>query len=80
MPRFIVRYLGKGERPELAVTKIRALEGVSIVDDSGPMLLVDAPEQALRAAVGTDADWMITPEVHYTVPDTRKKVKGPPER
>jgi hypothetical protein len=44
------------------------------------MLLVDAPEQALRAAVGTDADWMIAPEVHYAVPDTRKKVKGPPER
>ena len=79
MPRFIVRYLGKGERPQQAVVRIRALEGASILDDSGTMLLVDASEQALRGAVGSDADWMIAPEVQYKVPDTRKKLKGSPQ-
>lgn len=72
MARFIVRYRGKGARPEATVQKLRSIDGATIVDDSGRMVLVDAPEQAVRSAVANDPDWLVAPEVAYPLPDTRE--------
>ena len=80
MSRFILRYRGQGARPQDAVEKILAIGGASVLEDSDRMMLVEAPEQELRKAIGSEADWIITPEVKYEVPDTRKKVRKPPSR
>lgn len=77
MRRFILRYRGEGARPQDAVEKIRAIGGASVLEDSARMLLVEAPEQELRQALGSEADWIVAPEVTYEVPDTRKKVRKP---
>lgn len=78
MARFILRYRGAGSRPAAVVDNIRRLDGANIVDDSGRMLLVDAPEQSLRGVLGEDKDWVVSPERSFPIPDTRKKVERPP--
>ncbi len=79
MPRFVVRYRGKGERPQDAVDKVQGIEGASVLEDSGRMMLVEAPEQALRNALAPETDWMISPQVIYSIPGTRKKIQAPPK-
>ncbi len=79
MARFIVRYRGKGERPPDAVKKVQGIAGAAVLEDSGRMMLVEAPEHALRTALASEDDWLVSPEVGYAVPDTRKKVEGPPQ-
>ena len=79
MPRFIVRYNGNAPRPQDVVDRVRAIPGAAVVDDSGRMMLVDAPgADHVRAAVGSSDDWLVTPEKTYPVPDTRKRVLRPP--
>jgi hypothetical protein len=80
MPRFIVRYRGKGERPREAVERVQRIRGAAVLVDSGRMMLVEAAEQALRNALAPERDWLIAPEVIYSVPDTRKKVRAPAKR
>lgn len=80
MPRFIVRYRGQGARPQDAVERICAIGGASVLEDSGRMMLVEAPEQELRKALGPEPDWIVMPEVKYEVPDTRQKVRKPPSK
>lgn len=76
MPRFVVRYRRQGERPPDVLEKVHGITGASVLEDSGRMMLVEAPEQALRNTLAED-DWLISPEVNHPVPDTRKKVKSP---
>ncbi len=79
MPRFVVRFRGQGKRPQDAVDRVQRIEGASILEDSDRMMLVDASEQALQRALTPETDWIITPEVTYPMPDTRKRVKAPPK-
>lgn len=77
MARFVVRYRGKGARPGEMVERLRAIAGASVIDDTGRMMLLDAPEHALRSALASDPDWVIAPEVGYGIPDTRKRIEKP---
>jgi hypothetical protein len=75
MPRFILRYRGSGPAHPEDVGKIRALPDTTVLDSSSNrMMLVDAPEQHLRAAVRDMPDWVLIPEQTVPLPDTRKKV------
>ena len=78
MSRLIVRYRGEGPRPESTITQLRSLPDVSIIDDSGRMLLIDGPEAMVRDALRPSDDWIIAPEKKYSIPDVRKKVERPP--
>ena len=78
MSRFILRYRGKGGRPEEMVQRIRQLDGANVLDDSGRMLLVDAPEEALRQLIETQSDWILCSERVFPLPDTRKRIEHPP--
>jgi hypothetical protein len=78
MARFVVRYRGAGDRPREALQRVQSIEGAQVLDDTGRMMLVEAPEHELRSALGTDADWVLSPEVNYPLPDTRKRPASPP--
>ena len=69
MARFIVRYRGRGPKPADVVEQIGKLPSVSIVDASDKMLLVEAPEESLRHLLGQSADWLISPELSYEIPE-----------
>lgn len=74
MDRFILRYQGKGSKPQWNVQQIRSLQNITVVDDSSPrMILVDAPEDELRALVDSMPDWVMSREKTYRLPDPRPR-------
>ena len=73
MQRFVLRYLGKGD-PKGVHAKLRAL-GVAIVEDSGRMLLVAAPNPSLKHSLASERDWLVVPEVTHERPDPRQSEK-----
>jgi hypothetical protein len=77
-PRFILRYRGDGAPPDADVARVHGLDDATVVGESPRMLLVESEPEALRSLVDTLPDWMMAPEQQYGVPDTRKKVEGPP--
>ena len=63
------------------VGKIRSLPNTEVLDSSSDrMMLVDGPEEHLRAALKDMPGWAMTPEQTIPVPDTRKKILRPPDR
>lgn len=76
MARFILRYQGKGPKPQQNIEQIRSLDDISIIDDSSPrMILVDAPEDELKALVDSMPDWVMSQERTYRVPDPRPRLR-----
>jgi hypothetical protein len=68
--RFVLRYRGKGEYPARTIQRIRG-----IGEDTGRMMLVEAPERELHEAMQLERDWLVTPETAYALPDPREAIK-----
>lgn len=51
------------------------MQGVTVLDESPRMLLVDGPAEALNAAVRRFQGWELVPEGFTPLPDTRVKIK-----
>jgi hypothetical protein len=75
MSRFILRFRGKGPKPTQDVERIRALPNTEVIDDSSRMILVEAPEAELKAAVASMPQWMVTEERVISLPDPRPKLR-----
>ena len=74
----MLRYRGEGAKPEDDVAKVQRLGDAVVVDSSPRMLLVESEPEALQSLVDDMPDWVMAPEQQYQVPDTRKKIEGPP--
>jgi hypothetical protein len=57
--------------------ELGSLKGVTIIESSPRMVLVDAPAKVLERAMQEFSDWMVIPETFTPVPDTRPKLKHP---
>jgi hypothetical protein len=80
MARFILRFRGPGSAQTEDIGRIRSLPGTAILDSSSDrMMLVDGPEEHLRAALKDLPGWTMIPEQTVPLPDTRKKVLHPPD-
>ena len=81
MSHFILRYRGSGSVQPADVGRIRALPNAKILDSSSDrMILIEASEEDLRAALKDMPDWLMIPEQTVPLPDPRKKVLHPPSR
>jgi len=78
MGRFTLRYTGSGSAPTSFVEQVRGHEGVSILDESPRMLLVEGPEAELQRLLETASGWLLVPERSISLPDLRPRVKRPP--
>jgi hypothetical protein len=79
MPHFILRYRGSGSAQAGDIGRIRSLPNTAILDfSSDRMMLVDGPEEHLRAALKEMSGWIMIPEQTVPLPDPRKKVLHPP--
>jgi hypothetical protein len=76
--RFVLRYRGEGAAPDADVALVRDLAGTVVVHSSDRMLLVESDGRPLAELVDGLADWVMAPEQSYAVPDTRKRIEGPP--
>ncbi len=77
--RFVLRYRGDGPMPPAEVAQVSALADAVVVDSSPRMLLVDCDPEPLEALVDALPNWVMAPEQHFPVPDTRRRPKGPPQ-
>ena len=69
MDRFILRYQGSGPKPDEDVAQVRGLRHTTVIDDSPRMLLVEAPEAALRELVDKKPEWVMAREQCYKLPE-----------
>ncbi len=76
--RFVLRYQGTGPAPGADLARIAALSRAVILDASPRMLLVEADADALGALAATLADWVMAPEQHLPLPDTRQRADHAP--
>ena len=80
MARFIVRYVGTGPRPASDVERIRAVEELTVIDDSSSrMLLVEASEERVKEVMASMSGWIWSPERTIRLPDPRPKPRRGPK-
>jgi hypothetical protein len=77
--RFVLRYRGDGPAPAADVERVHGLPGAVVVNSTARMLLVEAQAGPLRDLVESLPNWVMGADVSYEVPDTRKKVRRPPD-
>jgi len=73
----ILRYKRSGAPPASDVEEIRAVPGLTVLDDAGRMLLVDLPESEIPKLSQSIADWSVSREESVPLPDTRPSVRKP---
>lgn len=78
MRRFILRYTGGGAAPPADVDAILGQGGLTVVDRTPRMLLVDAAPSVVDRLVGALRGWVSAPERSLPVPDVRPKVRRAP--
>lgn len=78
MANYILQYKGSGRPDPQAVKETLHVCGVSIIDGSllPHAALLDMSESEVEnVRCRFEADWSLTPEKKYTVPDTKKRTK-----
>ena len=61
--------------PEGDLQRIRGHEGVSVVDSTDRMLLVDGEPSAVDSLKGSLPDWVLSPEQTMSAPDPRPRIR-----
>jgi len=77
--RYVLRYLGDGPKPPADVSRARQAPGVTVVDESPKMLLIEGDDASLAGLAEAFPGWAVTPEQTYSIPDARKRLGGPPD-
>jgi len=75
--RFVVRWEGPDSPPAGAVARLRGIAAFEILDATPRMLLVEAPEEELRAVVEGMPGWLLVPEKRIERPDPRRRARRP---
>jgi hypothetical protein len=79
MGKYILRYVGTGPRPVADVQRIRAVQELTVLDDSSRMLLIEASEERVKEVVGSMPGWTWSPERTIRLPDPRPKPRRGPK-
>lgn len=74
MTRFILRYTGAGEKPPTDLRHIQGQPGVTVIDESSRMLLVEMPEEGASALKASLHSWSVSKDVIVPLPDSRERV------
>jgi hypothetical protein len=80
MGRFIVKCQSHGSVPEVDLSTIRDRPGVTVLDESNRMMLIESSQEVAEKLSDLLPSWSITPEVITALPDTRLQIReGPSE-
>lgn len=71
--RYVLRFKGQGATPVADVEQVRSMSGVTVLEESSRMLLVEGDDEAVPALESLSG-WTVAPERTYTVPDARKRL------
>jgi hypothetical protein len=74
--KFILRFCGEGAKPPADVKRIKQCEGVTVIDQSTPrMLLVEGPKAQVRKLADSMPDWALSEERRNALPKPRPRVR-----
>jgi hypothetical protein len=74
-----VRYVGEGLRPSSDVQRILTTPGLTVLDDTPRMMLVEAGARDLKSLIGSMPGWTCTPERAIPLPDPRPRPRRGPK-
>ncbi|TMQ33227.1 MAG: hypothetical protein E6K70_14275 [Planctomycetota bacterium] len=74
--RYILRFTGRGAMPEAHLRQIHSLPGVTVLDKSPRMLLVEAPPDAVEQLAKALPGWTYSSEQTIQLPDPRPKLRS----
>jgi hypothetical protein len=75
MDRYILRYRGAGPKPEKDLLRVRDTVGITVLDETARMLLVEGDQESVAQLRDGLSDWLVTPQTTISVPDTRHRIK-----
>lgn len=76
-----MRFRGGGSKPAGDVQRILTSDGITVLDNSSPrMLLVEGDQSELKALVASMPGWIMAPEQTIPLPDPRQKLRKGPGR
>jgi hypothetical protein len=78
MSRFILHFTGSGAVPAADLKQIRGCSGLTVLDESPRMMLVQATPQTVGRLVKELPGWKSSAEQFIPLPDTKVKVKQKP--
>lgn len=76
MSRFILRYSGAGTALGELTERLRCTDGVTVLDSSPKMFLLEGRKPDLDRAVRNVSGWQLVPETFTPLPDPHAKLKG----
>ena len=79
MERFILRYVGKGDKPLADCQRINQTFGISVVEETSPkMFLVESTEEILEEAILNLPNWKFAAETTLSIFDPRARASALP--
>jgi hypothetical protein len=76
MKKYILRFTGSGAKPAADVARIRKTEGVTVLDETPRMLLVQCAKTRAKQLVDGLDDWAMSEERTVELPSPRPKVRS----
>jgi len=76
--KFILKYTGTGNPDLKKISEVLSLYDIQIVDDSllPKWALIRGDElQVSKLKKALDSEWLLTPEMTFKVPDTKKRIR-----
>ena len=74
MRRYIARFRGVGPSPSETASRIKQIDGATILDESPRMMLIEAPDDSALRAVLDPSAWLLSEETFYDAPSPQEKV------
>jgi hypothetical protein len=75
--RYVLRFKGRGAIPDADLSRIRSAAGVTLVDNSSRMFLVEASPQAVEQLAEQLPGWICSTEQTVPLPDSRRRIRSP---
>lgn len=72
--RFVVRFQGRGAKPAADADRVRRLPGLTVLDESSRMLLIEGDDETLVPLIESFSGWVVALEQTYPMPDTRRRM------
>ena len=73
--RFILRYRGAGQLPDTDLRHIHNAIGVSVIDTTPRMLLVETDDDRAKSLGANLKDWVVSAQKLVRLPDNRQKIE-----
>lgn len=73
---FIVRCKALGSVPEADLATIRGRPGVTVLDESDRMLLIQTSQETADELARLLPGWSVSPEKRIPLPDTRPRIRN----